>query len=247
MPNPSVVLATAGAGRIMLVLFPVSVSALSFAGDGANTRCHPLRPRPLSSGPQATTTRSGFGRPRRASATALCRCWRAARRRALESADDRPARSCPVPAFRGLPSSARLKPPPPLPQYTDSQVNKLEITPDKQFLAAAGAAPFAPAQAGVGSLPCRPRNALSCSTLTSASLRPALIPVLPSAALAGNPHIRLYEVNSNNPQVRLSAGRVPPAARLALPAPRSSHHPFSHFWGCRASRLLSVLLARELL
>jgi WD40 repeat protein len=61
-------------------------------------------------------------------------------------------------------------------QYADSQVNKLEITPDKHYLA--GAPPL---------LTLNP----TVRRLADASAR---------AAAAGNPAIRLFEVNTNNPQ-----------------------------------------------
>ena len=65
-------------------------------------------------------------------------------------------------------------------QYADSQVNKLEITPDKHYLAGAWA---------------------STASLCRLTLRGAprrLTPLAPAAA--GNPAIRLFEVNTNNPQ-----------------------------------------------
>ena len=66
-------------------------------------------------------------------------------------------------------------------QYADSQVNKLEITPDKHYLAGASL---------------RLRRRL---TLRGVHLVGVLTPPLAFAA-AGNPAIRLFEVNTNNPQ-----------------------------------------------
>ena len=71
-------------------------------------------------------------------------------------------------------------------QYADSQVNKLEITPDKHYLAGAPAACAAAAAAANPTTPQRLRR------LTQK--RAARI------AAAGNPAIRLFEVNTNNPQ-----------------------------------------------
>ena len=65
-------------------------------------------------------------------------------------------------------------------QYADSQVNKLEITPDKHYLAGAWA-----------SAALLPPNPTRCSVEADAALAPAA---------AGNPAIRLFEVNTNNPQ-----------------------------------------------
>jgi WD40 repeat protein len=67
-------------------------------------------------------------------------------------------------------------------QYADSQVNKLEITPDKHYLAGTHLTSyrlrrFAPAN--------------FCARSDRARLR---------TAAAGNPAIRLFEVNTNNPQ-----------------------------------------------
>ena len=106
--------------------------------------------------------------------------------------------ACPPPGRSSFPFLAHSFVSPFFPsQYTDSQVNKLEITPDKQFLAAAGAPLFDPGPRPAARLP------RACPFLSRAP--PPLFPPFSPLSCplpAGNPHIRLYEVNSNNPQAR---------------------------------------------
>lgn len=71
-------------------------------------------------------------------------------------------------------------------QYADSQVNKLEITPDKHYLAGARGFP--------------PWSLRHVNARLEASAHSHLPPPPSSQSAAGNPSIRLFEVNTNNPQ-----------------------------------------------